>query len=214
MGPWKKLQYRGEPVFVDCPQSRTASRENACWYGETVSGATIYAYVGGNPVGRRDALGLADFLFRGGYDARTAQGLSAQQSLPSPSAALGLGGSFGLSANLPTGTLPIGGFEVPTFLNMSFKTNGGHGACYMGWEIGTGANFSIPRGNWAFSDSAGDTSGFGLKGSLSSPGLLGPGGLKGDMNWYANGGGSISGGPAFVGGTPSASFTAGGTITW
>ena len=35
-----------------------ATRENAYWYGEIVSGQTVYGYVGGNPLDYVDPLGL------------------------------------------------------------------------------------------------------------------------------------------------------------
>src|ERR1035437_4686281 len=54
----KKFCKTGEAVFVNLPQTVDTSRENAHWYGEVVSGPTIYSYVLGNPVNYRDPLGL------------------------------------------------------------------------------------------------------------------------------------------------------------
>ena len=39
-------------------QTRTRPRKKGCAYGAGVSGATIYAYVGGDPVSYRDPMGL------------------------------------------------------------------------------------------------------------------------------------------------------------
>jgi hypothetical protein len=49
---------RGEVVFVNTAQSLDWTRENTCRYGGTVSGPTIYGYVGGNPLTYSDPLGL------------------------------------------------------------------------------------------------------------------------------------------------------------
>jgi hypothetical protein len=63
----KKLLKTGEAVFVQSAQTVAAYREKACWYGETVSGQTIYSYVGGNPLSGKDPLGLqAVTVFPGG----------------------------------------------------------------------------------------------------------------------------------------------------
>ena len=51
------LKPRGS-VFVYCPESRIASRENAFDYDECVSGSIIYTYVEGNPLSLIDPLGL------------------------------------------------------------------------------------------------------------------------------------------------------------
>jgi hypothetical protein len=43
-------------------QTRTRPRKKACAYGVRVSGATIYSYVSGNPVGDVDPMGLATYM--------------------------------------------------------------------------------------------------------------------------------------------------------
>jgi hypothetical protein len=54
----KKLLKTGEAVFIHSAQTVTAYREKACWYGETVSGQTIYSYAAANPSGFSDPSGL------------------------------------------------------------------------------------------------------------------------------------------------------------
>lgn len=51
------MRSRGETVFVHSPETRIGTGEIACWYGKTVSGATIYTYVEGNPLGNIDPRG-------------------------------------------------------------------------------------------------------------------------------------------------------------
>src|SRR5450830_1349070 len=58
MGPWKNYCNSGRVVFVISPQTRATLGESAYWYGETVSGQTIYAYVNDNPVNYKDPKGL------------------------------------------------------------------------------------------------------------------------------------------------------------
>jgi hypothetical protein len=53
------LRSKGEAVFVHSPETRIGTGEIACWYGKTVSGATIYAYVQDNPLSWTDKRGLA-----------------------------------------------------------------------------------------------------------------------------------------------------------
>jgi hypothetical protein len=48
----------GERAFVIHPQSQLASGENSFAYDDFASGATVYAYVLGNPLGFVDPLGL------------------------------------------------------------------------------------------------------------------------------------------------------------
>jgi len=50
---------QGEGVFVSRSLTRTTPRENGLPYDELASGATIYAYVGNNPLIRTDPKGLA-----------------------------------------------------------------------------------------------------------------------------------------------------------
>ena len=44
MRVWKKIPNCWRCVFFDSAQTVTASRENACWYGESASGPTYYNY--------------------------------------------------------------------------------------------------------------------------------------------------------------------------
>jgi len=51
----------GRLAFIHSAQTRATSSEIASWYGETVSGQTMFAYVGGNPLSYLDASGLRIF---------------------------------------------------------------------------------------------------------------------------------------------------------
>jgi hypothetical protein len=62
MGPWKNSCKSGRVVFVISPQTRATLGESAYWYGETVSGQTIYSYVEGNPVWLVEPAGLRDII--------------------------------------------------------------------------------------------------------------------------------------------------------
>jgi len=55
----KNRTKQGEGVFVSRSLTRTTPRENGLPYDELASGATIYAYVGNDPLSRVDPLGLA-----------------------------------------------------------------------------------------------------------------------------------------------------------
>ena len=60
------MRFKGEPVFVHCAQTVTASGQNALFYDGGASGQIIYTYVGGNPLSRIDPLGLLNFVAGGG----------------------------------------------------------------------------------------------------------------------------------------------------
>ena len=56
---------QGEGVFVICALTRITSRETALRYDGLASGATVYAYVGGDPLDRIDPYGLWQFTITG-----------------------------------------------------------------------------------------------------------------------------------------------------
>jgi hypothetical protein len=123
-------------------------------------------------------------------------------------------GSLNVSANIPTGVVKVGPFPVPTLLNTSAKSSeDGHGSCYVGWGVGTGANLNWPRTSLQTSSSSGNTNGFNVKAGYSSPGIFGVG-YASSNNYYLNGVTSSASGVSTVGGSWSASVTAGYTINW
>jgi hypothetical protein len=60
--PGKNSQPLTGAVFVLAAQALDSPQENTFTYGALVSGPTIYAYVGGNPVGLADPSGLDVFI--------------------------------------------------------------------------------------------------------------------------------------------------------
>ncbi|WP_208296454.1 hypothetical protein, partial [Telluria antibiotica] len=54
----KKFRPCWRCAFVLSPQAVDLPEKNACAYDESMTGQTIYAYVGGNPVSRIDSAGL------------------------------------------------------------------------------------------------------------------------------------------------------------
>jgi hypothetical protein len=56
----KNCAEQGDRVFVSRSPARTTPRETGLRYDERASGATVYAYVDGNPLIRVDPFGLQD----------------------------------------------------------------------------------------------------------------------------------------------------------
>jgi hypothetical protein len=178
-----------------------------------VSGPTVYAYVGGNPLSYGDPTGLGSWGGLGGdISWQEAFGLSATQSVAESSPLSGIPlPNASVSATIPT-PFKIG--SVPTIFSFRFKQTSSGGSCTIGWGPGVGGNLSQRYSSPVLNQSAGDPSGLGITAAYSLPFISNVFGYSGTYTYYADGASTMSGGPATVGGSISASVTVGYTFKW
>ena len=110
-------------------QTRTRPRKKACVYGVRVSRATIYSYVGGNPMTRTDPSGL-DWIYVQStgqlmYQPPAAQGGGPPQSIGSGYSGIPLASNNGALESLPgIGPIPVGNYTIGA--QQTIVTNAGH----------------------------------------------------------------------------------------
>jgi RHS repeat-associated protein len=179
-------------------------------------GINAYAYVGGDPLLYRDPMGLGPWEgLGGGFSWQEALSLSITQLMGaiSPLSGVPLPSTYGISATIPTGAVPLGPIPVPTVLTFRLKQTSTGGSCTIGWGPGAGGSLAI-RYSDTYSSSSGDASGWGTSLNYSLKLFGAPVGVTGSYTSYSNGAYSTSVGQTTVGGGSSVSYTPSYTIKW